>query len=532
MIHRGEAKRVARLFQIAAYIVFLLLPAWSGDSSIPYPSADSLREIKSYRMLGEVIFGGMKGKAEILYGAPDKLLVDYRLDQWQFTQGFDGRKAWLRDHNGQVVELTGNERKKAINMTFMAGYSFAVRDRMPGEIYGVGDTLIEGVRYAAYKAFPEGGDSLFFFINKANGQMEIAEEFFDEISLRTVYSDFRPVGGGLFPFYIRGLSQIERLNSILTISKMEINVPIADSIFEFNSESKLDFIFPGGVDLVVVPLKFIKGHIFVEVKINDSGDIYFMLDTGAGANVLDKDFAAEMNLRLSGDIASKGVAGYESFSMTRVDSLVVKDVSLINQTMAAADLSALKKNCPGKLGGILGFDFFSRFPIRISYRDSIMTVFNPGVCRPELSENAVSVDFIMKIPSVRAAIDNVTGVFLIDLGNSFGLILHRSFVDNNNLKANFADIIEGGTRISGIGGETETYEAKAKSFQIGNYVIYNPRLFVASAEAGLVKSENINGNIGNKILMHFDLTFDYARNAIDIVSRSEEARLKVEADEP
>lgn len=499
------------LAELTVMALSLTATAYSAELKeiIPDKYIKSIRTINSFRQTGKISFGGLEGNAEIIFQSPDKVMTNYDLGELKFSQIYDGNTAWMKDQNDQVVELTGNERQKVINTAYMAGFSYLLNDRMPGKVVFAEDTLLAKKKYCLFMVYPVEGDSIRLLINPVNGRVEMTEEYIDEILVRTYQGDFRLINGIEFPFSYKSKSAIPQLNSTLEISDVQLNVPIPDSIFQNGGVSKVDFQFIGNLDSVVVPIRFVNGHIFVRVSVNGSIVAYFILDSGAGSNIIDKTFAGQLGLTSSGEVASKGIAGYETAALTHVDSIAIGQVALFDQTAAIADLSILNITSPEKPVGLLGYDFISRFPIRINYSTSTLVMYNPAIFRPPDSATAIELDFMMKIPVIHAEIDSVEGRFLIDLGNSLGLILHKQFSDKYNLEMGFSDIKEIKRTIGGIGGITEAYAATGKTFQMGNYKINNPPLLIAGGNAGIFRSTAVDGNIGNLMLMKFDLLLDY-----------------------
>ncbi len=491
--------------------LFCSTTAFSTEIREVVPEKDivSAGAVRSFRQSGKISFGGLSGDAEILYKEPDMILTRYNLGALKFAQIFDGRTAWMKDQNDQVMELTGNDRQKVINTAYMAGFSYLLSDRMAGKVVFVTDSLLGGKLYHIFVAYPEGGDSIKLFIDSANGRLGMTDENIDEVLMRTYQENFRQVNGIEFPFLYRSESVVSQLNSTLEIADIQVNPPIPDSVFQMESDSKIDFLFPEDLDSVVVPIKFVNGHIFILARINGSKEVYFILDSGAGSNVIDKSFAAQQGLPISGEVASKGVAGYETASLTHIDSLSIGQVKLTDQTAAIADMSGLSITIPDKPAGLLGYDFISRFPLRINYSALKMVIYNPSRFKQPDSASMIDIDFMLKIPVIDANIDSAGGKFLVDLGNSLGLILHKSFSDKHNLEAGFTDIKKMGKSIGGIGGQAEAYAATGKTFQIGKIVIDNPPLLIADGDAGVIRSGNVDGNIGNLMLMKFDLLLNY-----------------------
>jgi hypothetical protein len=511
-------KRIIKAIFLPA---MLMLPVTSSGINISELFTDSeidkIKATRSIRTTGRMEMGGLSGTMEITFVVPDRVYASYDMGILKFTQAFDGETAWIRDQNDQVLELTGIEKKVIISGAYLTGMSFLIEGRVPGEEKYLGDTTFDGTEYAVFSAVPEGGDSLVLYFNKDNGRLEVFIERLDELDILTYSSDFRHIGGIDFPFKAVTRSSVPQFNSVFEITEIELNVPVDESLFEIRAEKPTDFHFPEDADSVDVPFLFYGGHLFVEASVNGKAKVSFILDSGAGTNILDAAYAEEMGLESAGDLPAKGLAGYGSAALTEIDSLSVDEITLFAQTMGILELSGLGLKTPDKLGGILGYDLMSRFPFRIDYAAGRIVLYNPEKFTPPDSAWGVDLEFFMKAPVVPAYYGDIRGEFLIDLGNPVGVVLHRSFVDEHNLTETFTDIKDMSAGISGVGGYSNVYAATGSDFKMGAMETETLPLMVAEAEGGIVESRKIDGNIGNLFLRDFSILMDYGRKKLYIL---------------
>lgn len=523
-----------------SHAVIMAIFLFSGDMAlslelrdvIPKDQIQAIDTIKNYMQKGTIMMGGLEGTAEYAFSSPDKYLATFDLGKLRISQGFDGKTAWMIDQNNQAMEISGSDRRSVINSLYIAGQSYLFENKYPGKVKFWSDSEINGIKYFIFKAYPDGGDSIILHLNSVTRCIDIVQEYKDELSINTYLEDYRSLNGYMIPYILRTETSIPQLNSIFTLEKMEVNILLDGHIFEMPQQSRLDYSSITDADSVIVPIELINGHIFVLAKINGSKPAYFMLDSGAGMNVINRNFAEKLGISLEGDFAAKGVAGYGSAAMSYVDSIEIGGVRLYSQNIAVVDISNLGIAVHGEFGGILGFDLLSRFPIRISYNDSQATFYNANRFIAPNDSNAISLDFLMKIPVIDAELNGYKGRFAIDLGNSLGLILHSSFVDKYNISREFTDIKEMKVSLGGVGGQTEAYAAMANAFTIGWFIIKAPPLLVAGGNKGLINSEELDGNIGNLMLKKFDLVFNYATNKLYLFPRTSSINRLSESNKP
>lgn len=483
----------------------------------PKKQLELIRNIKSVRTTGTIDMGGLSGTMEVIYEAPDKIYNLTDLGILRLAQAYNGESAWMEDQNGQILELTGMEKKNLITGAYMAGMSYLFQDRMSGRVEFRKDTVVNETAYKLFLILPEGGDSLWMFINPSNGRPEIAREKLDELEVMTYMSDFREVDGIELPFVNRTESVIPQLNSVITTTSVEFNVSVPPGLFQMSAGGEKDYLFPESEDSVIVPFELYAGHIYIDVSFNGSPAKKFILDSGAGTNVLDKTVSDELGLAASGDIAAKGVAGYDAASVADVDSVTVGGICLYNQVVGIIDLSGIRASALEGFGGVVGFDLLQRFPFRLDFKNNSLIFYNPDIFIPPDTEYAVDFEFHLKVPVIMAEYDGVKGRFLVDFGNALGLILHQPFVDNNNLDSTFSEVKKLTRGIGGVGGQSEGYAAIGTVFRIGRAEILNPTLMVAGGSGGIMDSREIDGNIGNLVLRDFSVLMDYKNKKMYIL---------------
>jgi hypothetical protein len=117
------------------------------------------------------------------------------------------------------------------------------------------------------------------------------------------------------------------------------------------------------------------GHIFLRVRVNSSEPLLFGLDSGFEQSAISTTTAKALNLKLYGDSeVTGGGEDTESFSFTKDVSF---DVSGVNFKLKEIGVLALDfpSSAPNKpIGGILGYDFISRFVVEIDFTNNFINV--------------------------------------------------------------------------------------------------------------------------------------------------------------
>jgi len=240
------------------------------------------------------------------------------------------------------------------------------------------------------------------------------------------------------------------------------------------------------------------------------------LDSGASANFFNSDAIADLDLEVAGTMPVVGIAGFNEVQLVRTDSISIGSLVLLNQIAGTMDLSDFEKILPtdNNFGGILGHDFLSRFPVMVDYQNSELTIFNSDKFTPPAGGEEIPFKLTMLVPTIEGEIEGIKGDFIVDLGNSYGLVLHKQFADRHDLFNFFENKRTNSDTFGGIGGKLESLSGTAQEFQIGQIILSDVEVIIPSQGKGLAGSSQLAGNIGNQLLNKFKVLFDYGHNKL------------------
>ena len=271
--------------------------------------------------------------------------------------------------------------------------------------------------------------------------------------------------------------------------------------------------FTSGASALHIPFQLSSNVIFVQVRVNGSEPLWFVLDTGAGGTLLDTNRAKTLGIKVSGggdvdgageNSVAAGMAKNVSFSLPGVDFQA--------REVAVLPLSSLNRYIGRVVEGVLGHDFFSRFVVEVDYAARIINVYDPkgfqysgpGDSIPlELKDNGPSVHARLNLPG-RAPIE---GSFRIDTGGSHALILNTPFVKTQKVLESISKTIA--APAAGVGGETSVRLGRVQSLQLGRFALEKPVTTFAQSAKGALANPDLTGNIGGGILRRFKVIFDY-----------------------
>src|SRR5262245_43513976 len=116
------------------------------------------------------------------------------------------------------------------------------------------------------------------------------------------------------------------------------------------------------------------------------------------------------------------------------------------------------------------------------------------------------------VPALTGKLDEDEGLFRLDVGSSSTVDVHAPFAK----KAGLVNKMGKTTQFDGVGfgGSFSSEVGRLRSMSLGPYEWDDPVVVVSHATEGAFASEEFAGNIGNRILERFRVTFDYERRQV------------------
>lgn len=484
---------------------------------------ERLASVRSYRLTGDLILNGQAGTFSLTFERPDHLYLMADLGAYSLTQAYDGKTVWQMDHNGSIISLDGYERKDFLRSVYLQSYAYLFDDRMPGSAAYDGVVTREGKRYHRIELYPFNSDTVTVYIDSVTAMQEISVTHIDNLKTVTHSSDFREVEGILFPFFAKSLTSPVEATSEFSIKQVIIDPEIEVGLFTPPVKELRDYHFPKDVHSVKIPFIMRRGLIHLTALVNGSKKVRLILDSGASGNVLDSALIESLDLPVVGTMPVIGIAGNSEISLVRVASIKIGELSLLNQVVGSMDLSGTLGVSSDSIefGGLLGYDFLSRFPMLINYAESTLTVYNPDKYQLPDSGSVVEFYFTRQVPTVEATVNGARGDFIVDLGNAFGVVIHESFTKKHKLMGALADLRKVRQPMSGIGGSIIGRSGVVREFQVGDVTISSLRVLLADSGTGLTGSKELAGNIGSHFLQRFSVLLDYSHRKIVLYARDQ-----------
>ncbi|MCJ7577129.1 MAG: aspartyl protease family protein, partial [candidate division Zixibacteria bacterium] len=448
-----------------------------------------------------IVPGGLTGKVKNYFKYPDKLRTEMDLKVVKQLTIYDGEKGWVQDANGQVRELAGMELEQTKSELYFSLYGYLFPERAKGKVEYLGREEAGGINYYVVQATPEGCDPVKMFINPETYLIDKTVSKYDIVVATNYFSDYKDFEGVKV-----ATSMVINMGDTAydirsTLTNIELNPELSDDLFKIPSPSEKDYKFPPGKNFVEIPFVLNSNHIYIPVKIGGSKQLSFILDTGAGGPVLDTQTAKDLGLKTIGKFEGRGAGeGTQEVNLVSLSSVRLGDLVIDSVSAMTIGLKPLSKYEGMPVDGILGYDIFSKFVVKVDYENQKLTLYEPSSFEYTGKEEILPITLEESHPHIKAKIDGqYEGTFVIDTGARSSLVLNTPFVQKYNLGAKTGKKIDVFSGI-GIGGKAPGKVTRVKSIEIGKFNIPAPVTTLSSSEKGAFASEKIDGNIGGGIL--------------------------------
>ncbi|MDH4156201.1 MAG: aspartyl protease family protein, partial [candidate division Zixibacteria bacterium] len=354
-------------------------------------------------------------------------------------------------------------------------------------------------------------DSVITYINTSSFIIEKEISFEAGKETHTLFSDHREVNGVLRAFRqdITELPTGQEMS--VRVIKYESDITIDPLLFEPPGGDIRDFRFTDGRSSENVPFEFILDHLFVRVNCGGKERLW-ILDTGAEITCIDSTFASELGLEQSGDMKVQGTGNTTSLTFVRLPSFSVKGIEFDEQTIACLDMKNLIMDKAGlDAVGVLGYDFLSRFVVKIDYGKRLLSFYEPEAFTYTGGGRTLAAPLKGNSIAVPATVDGVhSGKWCLDIGNG-DCTFHFPYAERHRFhQRDGIDVVN-----TGAGGEYRTREMEFDSFELAGYVIDKPVIGVpVDVRGGTMGETEFIGNLGNSILRHFTLYLDYPNQQV------------------
>jgi predicted aspartyl protease len=501
-------RRAFRPFAAALILTTATAPpaAQPADAAPPvteilatYARATHDTGLRTFESSGTVTGEGLNGEFHS-WRAGGNERNDERLGPRSETTLRLGQRLYLRTANGNVRELTGFLRRRALTADFVDSGAFVAA---PGRSKFLGFGVLDGVRAWRLEVCADGGEPETLWIDTLSG-LPLRVEYLDGDGPTTIdFSDWREVDGHRFAFKMVTSDGERQFDVVAQTTALAVDKPVAPEVFEplHNRAIQTDVV-------QTVPLAERNSHLTCRVAI--SGKEYdFLLDTGAQSVLLDSRVARDAGLSELGALEVRGVGrtgGLHVLNLPRID------IGLAHLDDIVASSIDLRGSLGGaaRLDGILGMPFFASALVEIDFAHHAMRFGVPGSFVPHGQRVPLDGDRGL-VEAVFRLDGSIDAPFIVDTGNSGELLLYGPFVTAHPSIVPYSRSVVANY---GIGGAAPTYRSSLDELLLGNVPLYHRIADVVTSTKGAFADRIDAGNVGLGILHNFIVTFDVTNGAL------------------
>lgn len=191
---------------------------------------------------------------------------------------------------------------------------------------------------------------------------------------------------------------------------------------------------------LVVPFRFVHGHIILSLSLNGHPSRNFILDSGCSKSVLGRAAVAALRLPVSYNPALT----LRLFTKVEHGGRIAKKVrirvgrwTMLTGSVPVVDLKRTSAAAGFPVSGILGYDYMRVHPILINYQSRMISIFfrhhlgrhidNPGLVGAQylIPRNAPIIPASLQLKDGR----HLQGIFAIDTGSDGGIELYSAFIE-------------------------------------------------------------------------------------------------------
>lgn len=260
-----------------------------------------------------------------------------------------------------------------------------------------------------------------------------------------------------------------------------------------------------------------SGQILVRARVDGAEQAWFILDTGAGAMVIDPAVADGLEMERFGYVAAVGVAGSAEAAFRQGVSVEAGPLEIANPIFVELELGFLESYFGVPVAGILGYDLFARAVVSIELELPSVELFDPRDFEPDGVEWS-ELSLAGGTPAVRGRFEgDREGLFMLDTGMSGAVTFEAAVVVELDL---LADRELGSGMIGGVGGFAPVKTGALQWFELGGHRFEQVQATFELEDSGAVEGRELTGTIGSELLDQLRVVFDYSRARVAFVERA------------
>jgi len=509
-------------YKVLFLIFFLFISKLNANDVDPYVifqnyyqsvgGLKNLKAIKTSYIEGQIRFDNLTGS----FTEWSKTPIQYRLTE-DFSiltrhSGDNGQQSWDKDNNGKVIVYKDKEsqQRRQLNI-LMNNYVHINRDDPNFSMSYEGQTSLNNKAAHIVKMTNLINDDIYwYYFDMQNFLLIKLVEIQPDIEIHNNFLDYKKVDGNIkIPFNTETEIKPRNKHKSIIVEKFQANPKVPDDFFKTPSESLSSIVFKQGSRAENIPFVFNGTLIYFPIQVQGKQSLW-VIDSGASLSLIDEDYAKELGLSIHPGIKGFGFGATFDLSYVKIPSYGPQDVQVKNQTIYAyKGLAQRFESSQAK--GILGYDFLSRFVVKINYAAKLISFYSPQNFKYTGTGTTITAPLKYNTFSIPVLLENkFHGFWSIDLG-AYDASLHYSYAKKHGLLER-----KGTESIStGINSTFTERNVKFNSLKLGPYTLSPVSINIPiSKKTGVGSFGELAGNLGNSILRYFILYLDYQNQQI------------------
>ena len=476
-------------------------------------------DVHSLHEEGTLSAGGLTGTVQFTKDLQSgRSTYSYEVGPVDGSAGFDGRVEWDRSPGGEVAAHDDHAAIRAArSQAWLDARGYWYTRRSAATYHDVTKRTLDGKAYRVVNVTPSGGDPITLWFAEDSGLLARIVQPEDGYVMTTVLDNYRNVDGVGIPFHF-SVDQTDaagrtdaRNHKDVRLNRVDLNVAIADGDFtmpEMIATARID----DATGITHVPFDLVNNHIYVDGFV-DNKPVRLMVDTG-GNNLLTPTAAERIGLVAEGKLAASG-AGEQNTNLAfaRGKQVRIGAATLADPVFYVIDLGNLAQIEGAPLDGLVGYEMFRRFGVRIDYSKQVLTLSEPKAFVPPPGATLVPFKLNDTLPIVQGTLDGIPVRLSVDTGSRASLTMSSPFVREHDLIAKYAAAPEAVIGW-GVGGAARGRPARFGTLQLGDRDIDGIAGDLFTGDKGAFTDPNIAGNLGGGVLHRFTVAFDYIHRKI------------------
>jgi hypothetical protein len=268
---------------------------------------------------------------------------------------------------------------------------------------------------------------------------------------------------------------------------------------------------------VRIPFKLVRNMIVVQLSINNKGPFNFVLDTGVGLVIItDPTLIDSLSIINKRSIKIAGIGVGKDYEAYVVSGLRFTLPGITSDNIGAAILKKEQFNLSNYAGipihGLIGYEFFDSFAVKVNFSDSSLTVGALKNIRVFNKSNKVPISIEDRKPYLTTNVRFTDGKLLhckliVDLGAGHPLLLENPEMQRYALAQKLISANLG----VGITGPITGFLSRINEIELAKYKLKNIITSFPDEDTSRMQNYSVkrDGNLGINILKKFNMIIDY-----------------------